>query len=63
MDIQGGIIAGIAMVEEAMAVDAMEEHCEVVSMVARQSQPGAASGETGRASESRTHISPIPDLQ
>jgi hypothetical protein len=59
MDIQGGI----AMVEEAMAVDAMEAHREVVSMVAGQTKPEAASGKSGRARESRTHVSPILDLQ
>jgi hypothetical protein len=37
----------------------MEAHHEVVSVVAGQTQPGAASGKTGRASESRTHISLI----
>jgi hypothetical protein len=63
MDIQSGVVFGVAMVAEAMAVDAMEAHHEVVSVVAGQTQPGATSGETGRASESRTHISPILDLQ
>jgi hypothetical protein len=63
MDIQGSVIAGVAMVAEAMAIDAMEEYREVVSLVAGQSQPRAASGETGRANKSRTHVSPTPDLQ
>jgi hypothetical protein len=63
MDIQGGVVAGVVMVAEAMAVDAMEAHREVVSVVAGQTQPGAASGETGRASESRIHVSLILDLQ
>jgi hypothetical protein len=63
MDIQGGIISGVAMVVEAMAVYAMEAHREVVSVVVGQTQPGTASGETGRASKSKTHISLILDLQ
>jgi hypothetical protein len=45
-----------------MAVDPMEAHREVVSVVAGQTQLEAISGETGRANESRTHVSPKPDL-